>query len=376
MTDQPTPPAPSSLLARWRRDRVRVLQVGFLCVMGLAVAQVLWWMVDQGNFAAEMENRLLEVYHQDVEAARRLLAAGEPVEGLERRWPHVQVRGGEARLSEAAVERLRAERRAHLNQYLWEGGFFLLVLLAGMSVVSRVLRQEALLHRRQQNFLAAVSHELRSPLASLQLATETMARRDLDAPKRARLLANNLEDLRRLDALISNLLDSNRLEEGKVTLRREPLDLRTAVDEIVRDVTRGTAGAERELVNRVPHGLVVQADPVALASVLRNLVDNALKATGAGGRVVIEGRSDDGATVLSVTDDGEGFAPEESERLFEKFYRPGDELRRRTRGTGLGLYLVRGFVTLEGGTVRASSDGPGRGARFEVTWPARGRLAS
>ncbi|HVS13969.1 MAG TPA: HAMP domain-containing sensor histidine kinase [Thermoanaerobaculia bacterium] len=376
MTTPPQRPEPRSLLARWRRDRVRWLQVGFLCVMTLAAAQVLWWMIDQGHFAAEMENRLLEVYRQDVEAARRLLAAGEPTATVERRWPHVEVGDGDARLRDAAVERLRAERRRHLNQYLWEGAFFLLVLLAAMSVVWRVLRQEARLQRRQQNFLAAVSHELRSPIASLQLATETMARRDLDTAQRTRLLANNLEDLRRLDALISNLLDTNRLEEGRVTLRREDLDLRAAVDEVLRDMSRGAAGAERELVNEVPEGLVVEADPVALATVLRNLVDNALKATGAGGRVVIEGRADEGGTMLAVTDDGEGFAPEEGERLFEKFYRPGDELRRRTRGTGLGLYLVRGYVALEGGTVRATSAGPGRGARFEVTWPGRGRLAS
>ena len=355
---------------------MRILQVGFLCVMTVAAAQVLWWMFDQGRFARQMEERLLGVYRQDVAAAQRLLAGGEPPSRIEQTWPHVVVEGAEARLAAEAVERLRAERAAHYNQYLWEGAFFLLVLLAGMGVLWRVLRKEAHLQRRQQNFLAAVSHELRSPLASLLLATETMVRRELDTDKRRQLLARNLEDLRRLDGLISNLLDTSRLEEGRVALHREPIELRDAVDEILREVSGAESNAAKQLVNRVPAGLVVEADPVALATILRNLVDNALKATGERGRVVIEAHRDERGTSLSVTDDGEGFLPEESERLFEKFYRPGDELRRRRRGSGLGLYLVRGFANLEGGSVTASSGGPGQGARFEVTWPARGRATS
>lgn len=361
--------------SRWWRDRVRVLQIGFLCVMTVAVAQVLWWMFDQGRFARQMEERLLEVYRQDVVAAQRLLAAGEAPATVERTWPHVVVEE-RAELASEAVERLRAERARHYNQYLWEGSFFLLVLLAGMGVLWRVLRKEARLQQRQQNFLAAVSHELRSPLASLQLATETMARRELDAGKRAQLLARNREDLRRLDGLISNLLDTSRLEEGRVALQREPIDLHHVVDEILGEVSGAEANAGKELLNQVPAGLVVEADAVGLATVLRNLVDNALKATGERGRVVLEARREERGVVLSVSDDGEGFPPGESERLFEKFYRPGDELRRRKRGTGLGLYLVRGFVGLEGGSVTAWSEGPGRGARFEVVWPTRGRAES
>jgi signal transduction histidine kinase len=371
-------------------DRVRVLQIGFLCMLIVAAAQVLWWMFDQGRFARQMERRLLEVYRQDVAAAERLLRAGEPPERVARIWPHVEVEvdvevdvsgevgvgGGAARLSAEAVDLLSAERARHYNQYLWEGAFFLLVLFAGMGVLWRVLRKEAHLQQRQQNFLAAVSHELRSPLASLLLSTETMARRELDADKRAQLLARNLEDLRRLDGLISNLLDTSRLEEGNVALHREPIDLRAATEEVLREVAGSAASAERVLVDAVPEGLVVVTDAVALATVLRNLVDNALKATGEGGRVVIDARREEGGILLSVTDDGEGFPPGESERLFEKFYRPGDELRRRKRGTGLGLYLVRGFVGLEGGTVTAASAGPGRGARFEVLWPVREREAS
>jgi signal transduction histidine kinase len=111
---------------------------------------------------------------------------------------------------------------------------------------------------------------------------------------------------------------------------------------------------------------------VAVRTVLRNLVDNAIKAVAAkgGGVVRVEGRRAAGAVELEVRDDGVGFPPEEADRLFEKFYRLGDELRRTSPGSGLGLYIVRRFVQLTGGRVSARSAGPGEGAAFTVRWPA------
>jgi signal transduction histidine kinase len=124
--------------------------------------------------------------------------------------------------------------------------------------------------------------------------------------------------------------------------------------------------------------LEVQADPIALRTVLSNLVDNAIKATIAngGGTVTLRAEESGQFVKLVVRDSGVGFAANETNRLFEKFYRPGDELRRKTRGSGLGLYIVRRFVELEHGRVSAHSDGPGQGAVFTVLWPApRGERA-
>ena len=116
---------------------------------------------------------------------------------------------------------------------------------------------------------------------------------------------------------------------------------------------------------------------MALRSVLRNLIDNAIKARESrpGGRIRLEVAREGGRAKLEVRDDGVGFPPEQGEMLFEKFYRPGDEMQRPSRGSGLGLYLVRKFVELYGGEIRAASEGPGRGATFTIRWPLAGESA-
>jgi signal transduction histidine kinase len=237
-----------------------------------------------------------------------------------------------------------------------------------MAILWRALRQEADLRRRQQNFLAAVSHELRSPIASLQLTTETLARRQLEEPKRHELLRRSLEDLERLSRLVGNLIASARFEEQRVRLERSRVLLVSAVDVALDDLERAGRDTTRVEIVLEP-GLAVFADATGVATVVRNLLENALEATTPDAAVRVLGAVRDGWVVLRVEDDGVGFEPHQAERLFEKFYRPGDELRRSSRGTGLGLYLVRSFVGLEGGKVTASSAGAGAGAIFEVRWP-------
>jgi signal transduction histidine kinase len=362
-----------------RRDRrapARLLRLGFLLLLATAVAQVLWWELDQTRYARDVERQREQVYETDATAAIELVRRGASADAVEGRWPHLEVRGAGSGAAPAVVVReearaaLREERRRHLNQYRWEGAFFLLVLLVGIALLGRVLQQEAELRRRQQNFLAAVSHELKSPIASLLLATETMVRRPLDEGRRAELLGRNLKDLSRLERLISNLLAVPALESGRLELERARVELAPVVAEVLADLEAAGYGRARDVEARVPAGLAVEADPVGVATVLRNLIENALQATEEGGTVTVEARDDAGGVSLAVTDRGVGFEPAEARRLFEMFYRPGDELRRRKRGTGLGLYLVQRFVQLEGGTVRASSEGLGHGARFDVSWPA------
>ena len=354
---------------------MRLLRFGFLLLLVTAVAQVLWWELDQTRYARAVEEQRLRSFEADAAAARELLRRGAGPSDVEASWPHLEVTPSGARTTVAvraeAEEAVREERRRHLNQYRWEGAFFLLVLLGGIAVVWRVLRQEAELRRRQQNFLAAVSHELKSPIASLQLATETMASRQLDEPRRAELLGRNLKDLRRLERLVSNLLAVPQLESGRLELERARVELEPAVTDVLADLESAGFARARDVEVRVPEKIAVEADPVGVATVLRNLIENALHATDGGGAVSVEARSSEDAVSLSVADQGIGFEPAEARRLFEMFYRPGDELRRRSRGTGLGLYLVQRFVQLEGGAVRGASEGPGRGARFDVSWPVR-----
>ncbi len=353
------------------------LQIGFLLLLAVTAVQVVWWLVDQSRIADRIAaDRVAEV-ELNREAAESSLRAGQSPRELRALYPHLEIGDGEARIRPEARAAIERDRRSHLNQYRWEGGFFLAVIAGGVFLLSRVLRREADLLARQQNFLAAVSHELRSPLASLRLTTETLLLRDLVAADRRSLLERNLEDLRRLERMIGNLLETNRLEQAKVGPRRESVDLEDAVSLAFAELGhRAEGGGDIDIAVRVEDGLGLRADPVGLGTVLRNLIGNAIEsAQAAGTRVEVTARRQGSAVELEVLDDGVGFDPAEGRRLFEKFYRPGNELRRDKKGSGLGLYLVRSFVALEGGEVEASSEGPGRGAAFRVTWPVRERAA-
>ncbi len=361
--------------SRRSAESVRVwrLQIGFLLLLAITAVQVVWWLVDQSRLADRIAADRVAEMELDREAAEASLRAGQSSEELRVFYPHLEIEAGEAEVRAKARAAIERDRRSHLNQYRWEGGFFLAVIAGGVLALWGVLRREADLLSRQQNFLAAVSHELRSPLASLRLTTETLLLRDLVAADRRSLLERNLEDLRRLERMIGNLLETNRLEQTKVEPRRERVDLAEAVSLAFAELgRREDGGGDLEIEVRVEAGLDLQADPVGLGTVLRNLIGNAIEsAQAAGTRVDVIARRVDSTVELEVLDDGVGFNPADGRRLFEKFYRPGSELRRDKKGSGLGLYLVRSFVMLEGGEVEASSEGPGRGAVFRVTWPIR-----
>jgi signal transduction histidine kinase len=360
-----------------RRGARRALEVGFLVLLVFSTAQVVWWLFDQNRLARLDHTRVVELYRTEAELARTLLAEGRAWSELAARFPHVVLADGAVAVSPDALAALDAERAGRLRRYGWEGGFFLAVLVASMWVVGRALHEEAQLQRRQENFLAAVSHEFKSPLASLQLSLDTIRLRAPAAERLRELVERMAGDVDRLERLVTELLDTASLESG----RREMVRERVALAEVARAVAEELAGRARlgnvVLSREIDEGLTLDADPVAVRTVVANLVDNAVRATqaGGGGRVTLAAEEADGEVRLRVVDTGVGFPPEEAKRLFQKFYRLGDELRRTGRGTGLGLYIVARLMELERGRFAAESDGPGRGATFTVAWP-RARAAA
>ncbi len=364
-------------MKKLRIDPTRALQGGFLVLLAICAAQVVFWILDEVQHTQQANERVLAALADEVAVAGKLVERGMDPMDVDRMFPNLIFSSGPERITvnPQTLHELEQERRSRIRRYGWEGTFFLVVLVAAMGVLAQALAQDAQLRRRQQNFLAAVTHEFKSPLASLRLSAETLALRDPPQPARERLMRRLLDDVGRLEAMISNLLDTAKLEEGKVALRPERVSLHSAVRAVVDEVAERASAANVQLDTRVPDDMDVQADPVAVRTVLRNLVDNAIKATSAkgGGSVRIAAESAGGEARVTVLDDGIGFPPAEGPRLFEKFYRPGDELRRTSPGSGLGLYIVQRFVQLTGGRVAAQSDGPGRGASFTVTWPLPNR---
>jgi signal transduction histidine kinase len=345
-----------------KRDPSKALQLGFLALLIICIAQVAYWIRDNVVHTRADEQRFAALYAE--------IAA----EDLRRLLPHLQIdaAASDAAVHAAALADLASVRASTINRYVWEGGFFLAVLFGGMLVLTRTIRHDSELRRRQQNFLAAVSHEFKSPLASVQLAAETLLLRSGEADSK-RLGRRILEDGERLLRMVDNLLDTTRLEEGRHMLAPERVMLRSAVETSLAEVAERAHRHGIHLGVDVPESLELSVDRAALESMLRNLLDNAVKSciAGAGHSIAVRAARENGRISVTVGDDGLGFAPEDAEIMFEKFYRLGDELRRTTPGTGLGLYIVKRLAEMSGADVSAASAGAGRGAAITIAWPDR-----
>jgi signal transduction histidine kinase/ActR/RegA family two-component response regulator len=234
------------------------------------------------------------------------------------------------------------------------------------------LSEEALKEadRRKDEFLAVLAHELRNPLAAIRNAAQLIQ------------VKEGGEDLRwgtevierqsaQLGSLIDDLMDVSRVSQGKVLLRREPLDLRALVLQAVEDVRPASDERRHRLtVSLPPEPLPLSADATRVRQIAVNLLTNAVKYTEPGGRIELTARRDGDQHVLAVRDSGVGIAPEMLERVFELYAQADRTLASAQGGLGIGLTLVRRLAELHGGSVSAHSDGPGRGSMFTVRLPA------
>lgn len=350
----------------------RVFQLTTLALVLVSAVQVGWWLFDQHTRAIEKMRTMQVAYAQQTRAAQALLEAGTPPARVQALLPQVQVRDGRAALNPEVSARLLGEARSRYRQYAWEGSFFLLALGLCIAVIARALRAEARVRAEQDNFLALVSHQFKTPLASLQLSLETLALR-APAPEQARVLIERmLSDIARMELMVSQILESARLERGRVEFRTEALPLAPAVARVLNQLEERTQRAGVRISADIAPGLYVACDPLALDVVLRNVLENALAALqpSGSGSVTLHARALVGEVELAVKDTGVGFAPGDEARLFERFTRLRAGDAGDYYGTGLGLFIVRRLMELAQGRVSAHSEGPGRGARFVLTWPA------
>jgi signal transduction histidine kinase len=353
----------------------RVFQLMALALMVVSVVQVAWWLIDQRDYTIEKVNTLHSAYAAQATAAQALLDSGVSAERVQQLLPQITVSAGKAALAPATEQALRSEEHRRINQYAWEGAFFLLALGVCITVIARALSAEARVLEEQDNFLALVSHQFKTPLASLQLSLETLSLRSPPPAQARTLIDRMLADLARMSAMVTQILESVRLERGRVELRAEPLELRTAVARVASQLEDRARDGRVAISNTIGPGLYVMSDALALDVVVRNVLENALAAVAAagGGDVAISARTAAGEVELAVKDSGVGFDPAVQARLFEKFTRlgsGGSPASGNFYGTGLGLYIVRRLMQLAHGRVSAHSEGAGKGASFLLTWPA------
>jgi two-component system phosphate regulon sensor histidine kinase PhoR len=223
----------------------------------------------------------------------------------------------------------------------------------------------------RQEFVANVSHELRTPLSLIKSASETLLDGAKDDPASlARFLQIIDKHANRLALLIDDLLLLSTLDSGGLRLNRQPLPVRSTVQDAIDDLQARARARDVTLKNAVPGSLVAYADNDRMRQVISNLVDNAIKYGRSGGVTSVEGcQLPDGRIEVTVVDDGPGIPKDAQERIFERFYRVDKARSREQGGTGLGLAIVKHVVQAHGGEVRLESE-PGVGARFIIDLPA------
>jgi two-component system, chemotaxis family, CheB/CheR fusion protein len=251
-------------------------------------------------------------------------------------------------------------------------GRFELILLAIDDITDRrrAEREVAEAERRKDEFIAVMAHELRNPLAAIGMAAHVLQRTDSEEERSwgAEVVGHQATNLSRL---IEDLLDVSRITNGKIHLRKEVMDLASAIARAVGSVTALVKEKQHELTVSVPgEPMVVEGDPLRLEQVFGNLLTNAAKYTGYGGRISVTAEAEGGDFVVRVRDTGEEIPAEMLSRLFEMFTQVESSTHSSRGGLGIGLALVRSLVEMHGGSVQAASGGVGSGSEFSVRLPA------
>jgi len=247
--------------------------------------------------------------------------------------------------------------------------FILIIVVLVLFVIS--LARGIIEVRKQDTFIDSVTHELKSPLASLQLCLETLGREGLDDDAREKLRRMMFEDVDRLRAFIDDVLEANRLSyarPGMLNLSDVPLSQLT--EQCARAVRVRHKLQPEEVSVDIDPQIVVTTDRAALEIVVNNLIDNAAKYSGRPARVEVMARRESEKKVrFEVTDNGIGIDRKNLKRVFHRFYRVEEQEVRQRRGTGLGLFVVSALVKQLGGEVQAISRGRGQGTTMRVELP-------
>ncbi len=269
------------------------------------------------------------------------------------------------------AERLRTQ--AEIEGFDWlpllVGGLLLALILAGSTLIFIYWNKQHRLNRMQRAFVSNVTHELKSPVASIQLALETMAMRDLSEERKREYIRMMLDDAERLSTLIDRILGAARIEKKRSRYKLEAVSMRHFLEEILRE--------DRHLYEKEGHVIVMEKgrdsqvalDRTAMRIVLNNLLENASSYSPPNTKIRLKLYRELRSCRLDIIDSGYGISGKDLKNIFKMFWRSSEDSGSRVRGTGLGLYIVQNIIKDHRGRVWASSPGTGRGSVFSIRLP-------
>lgn len=252
------------------------------------------------------------------------------------------------------------------GMFIGEGIFFLIIFIVGAVKLKEAFVKEKKMHDQQHNFMLSVTHELKSPLASIKLYVQTILKRDLKSEQREQFLRNSLKDIERLDDLVENVLIATKLDNKRGLMQKERFNFSETIAKIA-DRLQVYSCTTQTIMLDVEPDIFLVGDRFSLSSVVTNLIENAIKYSPACELVQVSLKRNNNILVFSVADLGIGIDEEEKKRIFNKFYRVGSEDTRKTKGTGLGLYIVKTVLDRHNAQIKIKNNSP-TGSIFEITF--------
>jgi len=262
------------------------------------------------------------------------------------------------------IEELESKKIKRVFMIVGEGTVFMLILLFGIIKVRSSIKKEIELNEQQKNFILSVSHELKTPIAASKLQIQTLLKHELNRGKQIELLSNALEETERLNNLVENVLTVNQLSNKNISFHKEEFNCSELIEIIVKRYFLNFV-TNKTLKLNVQENIFLNADKDLIQSVVINLIENAIKYSFEEVNIVLNFKKENHKIILEISDNGIGISVAEKEKIFEKFYRSGNEDTRKTKGTGIGLLLVKSICNLHQASVSLSSSQP-KGSVFKI----------
>ena len=262
------------------------------------------------------------------------------------------------------VSKIQDAQKRKTAQYIGEGITFFLLIMAGAVFVSRSIRRQLKFSIEQQNFMMALTHELKTPIAVTKLNLETLQKRKLEEAQQQRLIQTTLQEANRLNSLCNNMLLSSQIEARGFLISKEDINFSELVSNCVGDFI--TRYPQRSITTFIKEDLFTNGDQLLLQMAVNNLVENAIKYAPKEATITVVLKEEKNNINLQVKDEGKGIADEEKKKIFKKFYRVGNVATKGARGTGLGLYLTERILHQHNGSIMVTDNVPA-GSIFTVT---------
>lgn len=319
------------------RKKLIYITIGYWFLLLYMVAALVWWFVALDKQNTDIANiKLAELDKNDTEYIAK---ANKIYEGKQRKT----------------------------TQYLGEGITFFALIVVGAVLVYNATRKQIKLSTQQQNFMMAVTHELKTPIAITQLNLETLQKHKLEEVKQQKLITNTLKEANRLNSLCNNILLAAQLDGGVYNSSKLQINFSDLVKGCF--TTYNNHYPNGKIVTQIEENIFVLGEVLLLQMLVNNLIDNAIKYSSKEETILITVNTIQNEVVLKVIDNGVGISNIEKNKVFEKFYRSGSEETRTTKGTGLGLYLCKKIVDQHNAKILVTDNKP-KGSVFTITFKA------